>query len=245
MSLFRLVAAVLMFALIAPGEAAHAMTVSPTQVELISAGSHSRGQITVVNNSSVPLPVEAVIQSVSLDEMGMPKPVKTSDEFLVMPPQALIAPGATQNFRVQWLGDPMLAASQSYLLYMNQIPVKLPQGKSGVQIVMSMGVIINVAPPQGAPSLQIVDTGVTTDKQGKRHPTLTVQNPSKVHALLPQSTIRLTAAGWSTTLTPGMLNETIGIGLVQPGKRRKFVLPVELPAGVGSVRASLEMIQKR
>lgn len=245
MSLTRIVAALSMLGLITASEGVHALSISPTQVELVSAGSHNRAQITVINTSSEPLPVEAVIQSISLDETGVAKPVKATDEFLVMPPQALIAPGATQNFRIQWLGDPMLGSSQSYMLYMNQIPIKLPQGRSGVQVVMSMGVMINVAPPQGAPALQVVDTGVATDRHGKRRPTLTVQNPSKVHALLPQSTIRLAAGGWSSTLTPGLLSETIGIGLVQPGKRRKFVLPVELPAGVANVQVSLEMVQKR
>ena len=110
---------------------------------------------------------------------------------------------------------------------------------------MSLGVMVNVAPPTGEPSLKVVTTGVTTDKSGRRHPTVTLQNPGKVHALLPQATVRLSGAGWSETLTPARLSETLGSGLVQPGKRRKFVLPVDLPAGVGSVQASLELGPRR
>lgn len=220
---------------------AQAMTVSPMQVEMISAGKYSHAQVSVVNTSDQPLPVEAVIQRLTLDEAGRPKTSKAGEEFLVMPPQAMIPPGATQNFRVQWLGDPMMAQSQSFLLYMNQIPVKLPAGKSGVQVVMSMGVMINVAPPQGTTSMKVVQTGIATDKNGKRFPTITVENTSTIHALLPQATINLVSGNWSSTLTPRSIGDRIGIGLVQPGKRRKFTLPVELPASVSNIQASLEL----
>lgn len=223
------------------GSTAQAMTVSPMQVEMISAGKSSHGQVSVVNNSDKPLPVEAVIQRLTLDEAGKPVTSKAGEEFLVMPPQALIPPGATQNFRVQWLGDPMMAKSESFILYMNQIPVKMPEGQSGVQVVMSMGVMINVAPASGTPAMNIVATGVTTDKAGKRFPTITVENVSNVHALLPNATINLASGSWSTALKPRSIGDKVGIGLVQPGKRRKFTLPVELPANVQTVQASLEM----
>lgn len=237
----RSLASLFALAFLVPASAAMAMTVTPMQVEMTSTGSRSNAQVTVVNNSDRPLPVEAVIQRATLDESGIPKGIPAGEEFLIMPPQALIAPGATQKFRVQWLGDPMIARSESYLLFMNQIPVKLPKGSSGVQLVMSMGVMINVAPAQGAPALQVIGTGITTDKSGKRRPTITVQNPSNVHALLPRSTIQLSSGDWSSTLTPRQLSERVGIGLVQPGKRRRFILPVDLPPGVNSVQASLEM----
>ncbi len=232
--------AILVALAVAAASAASAMTVTPTHVELISAGSGNRAMISVVNNGSQPLPIEAIMMRATLDEAGVPKTTKADDDFLIMPPQALIAPGATQNFRIQWLGDPMLDTSQSYLLYLSQIPVKLPATRSAVQVVMSIGVMINVGPPRGLPSLQVIETGVTTDRQGKRHPTLTVLNPSKVHALLPQSTIRLSAGNWSTSIASGLLKERVGIGLVEPGHRRKFILPVDLPPGVGSIQAQLD-----
>ena len=220
---------------------ARAMTVAPMQVEMASIGTRSHAQVSVVNNSDQPLPIEAVIQRLNYDEAGRPKTSKAGEEFLVMPPQALIPPGATQNFRVQWLGDPMLRQSQSFLLYMNQIPVKLQPGKSGVQVVMSMGVVVNVAPAEGTPDLRVVATGIAADKAGNRVPTITVENTSNVHALLPEAAIHLSAPNWSQTLPSRSIGDHIGIGLVMPGKRRKFALPVPLPAGVVSVDASLEM----
>jgi hypothetical protein len=152
----------------------------------------------------------------------------------------MIPPGATQNFRIQWLGEPALASSQSFYIFFNQVPLKTTPGRAALQVVMSMGVMVNVAPPQGAPDLQVVGTGIATDAHGKRHPTITVQNQSNVHGLLPQSTVRVVAGDWSETLTPGLLSDTLGSGLVKPGHRRKFVLPVDVPQSVTAVRASLE-----
>ncbi len=146
---------------------------------------------------------------------------------------------------MQWVGEPVIAESQSFLLSMNQIPVKLPAGQSAVQVVMSFGVVINVAPPQGVPALNLVAAGVAKSKDGKRHPTITVENPSNIHALLPQSSIKLSGGGWSYDFEPLELSEKVGIGLVQPGHKRRFVLPVDLPANVTSVQASLDFKPKR
>lgn len=222
-----------------------AMSVTPIQVEMLSAGG-PRAQVTVTNDAKEPLPVEVVLERLTLDENGGRKTAKAGDNFLVFPPQAMIAPGSSQVFRLQWVGEPEVAESQSFLMSVNQVPVKLPKGQSAVQIVMSFGVVVNVAPPKGSPALRIVESGVTTDKRtGKRHPTVTLENPSKVHALLPDGTLRLTGGGWSHTMGPREIGEKVGIGLVQPGKKRKFVLPVELPGNVASVQVALDYKPKR
>lgn len=238
MSLPRVSIVVLFFACCSWATVADAMTVTPTQIEMTSTGRGSRSAISVVNGSAGSLAVELVVKRASLDEAGVPKTSPAGDEFLIMPPQALIAPGATQNFRIQWLGEPMLAKSESFLVYVNQIPVKLPKRTAGVQVVFGMGVMINVAPPRGTPILEVVKNGVVMDAHGVRHPAITLFNPGTVHALLPQSTIRLSSGTWSETVSGGQLSE-LGIGLVQPGHRRRFVLPVALPPSVSEVQATI------
>jgi fimbrial chaperone protein len=190
------------------------------------------------------VPVELAIERVTLDERGQRKSSKAGESFLVFPPQALIAPGATQVFRLQWVGEPQLARSESYMVYVNQIPVRLQNVRHAVQIVSSMGVVVNVAPPSGTPDLKLVGTSVVTEK-GKRLPTITVENPTNVHALLPESRIVLTSGTWSRTIEPNEISTKVGIGLVEPGKRRRFVLPFDLPPGVGQITASVEFKPSR
>lgn len=223
---------------------AAAMSVSPTQVEMTSVGKTSQARIVVVNNSAQPLPVEATMKRANLNEAGVAQTTDASDDFLVMPAQALIPPGASQVFRIQWLGEPLLAASQSYLLYMNQLPVKFSKSDSRLQVVFSMAAMINVAPPQGESKLRVVEAGVAIDAAGNRRPKLTVENTSNVHALLPRTTIRIAGGSWSETLTPGLLSQNIGIGLVQPGRRRAFILPANVPPGVSRLQVELQDTQK-
>ena len=224
---------------------ARAMSVTPVHSEMTSAGNQSRSQVTVTNTGTAPMPVETGLQRVHLDENGERKMSVAGDEFLVFPPQAIIPPGGTQVFRLQWVGEPMLAESQSYMFNVSQVPVKFPKGTSKVQVVMNFGVIINVAGNTGAPSLKVTNTSITTDKQGKRRVVMTVENPTKTHALLPEGKISLAGGSWQGSLSPTELSEKIGIGLVQPGKRRKFVLPIDVPANVTTVQASLDYKPKR
>lgn len=218
---------------------AQALSVSPTHIELTSAGRGGRSQIVVKNDNRTPMPVEVSIERFTLDENGERQSVEAGEDFLVFPIQAIIPAGGTQVFRIQWVGEPMLDESQSFIVTIAQIPVRLPKGRSGVQVAVSFGALVNVAPPRGQPQLDLIAATVVTDRSGRRFPMLTVQNPSRVHALLTKSTLQLGGEDWSMTILPGELQQMIGIGLVQPGKRRKFVLPVPLPAHANQVRASL------
>jgi fimbrial chaperone protein len=224
---------------------AHAMSVSPIHVEMTSVGSAGRAQITVSNESANALPVETGIGRLILTEDGTNKSTAANDEFLIFPPQAIIPPGGAQVFRVQWVGDPQIKESQSYMMTVSQVPIKLPANQSAVQVVMSFGVMINVAPPQGRSDLQVAGAGTAIDKTGKRHPTVTIANNSHVHGLLQDSVLRVSAGTWSKTYQPNDIAQRVGIGLVQPGKRRKFVLPDQLPANASTVLATIEYRGKR
>ena len=220
-------------------EDAVAMSVSPTQIELKSAGSKSRSSVVVRNTSAVALPVEAVMKELVIDRNGKSQGDRVSNDFLIFPPQTLIPPGASQVFRLTWVGEPVLPKSQSFLLTLQQIPVKLARAPNQVQVVMAFGVVINVAPPRGQPQLKLVESGVTRNNRGEINPVITVYNPSPVHALLPDATIRLSGRGWAKTLTSSFLDQKVGIGLVQPGARRRFVLPVPVPPQAGKLSAEI------
>ncbi len=226
--------------LLVPVASAKAMSVTPIVIDMSTAGNTRTAQISVVNDGAKPLPVEIVVSQIELDEKGEMTSKAAGDEFLIFPPQAMVPAGATQNFRIQWVGDPAIKTSQSYIFSVNQVPVKMPEGKSGVQVVFNFATIVNISPPGGSSSISLVSTGVGKDDKGKTRPEVTVKNPGNVHAKLTEATIKLSAGSWSETLTPEKLRQSMGVGLVQPGKTRKFMLPADLPDGVTQVTASIE-----
>ena len=220
--------------------AANAMSVSPLVLDMSTTGTSSHEQLSVLNDAASALPVEIVVSRLELSENGEMITKPAGDEFLVFPPQALVKPGGTQNFRIQWVGDPNIPTSQSYVFSVNQVPVKMSKGQSGVQIVFNFATIVNVTPPGGRSEISLVAAGVGKDDKGKLRPEVTVKNPGNINAKLTDATIRLSSGSWSETLEPDELRQAMGLGLVQPGKTRRFALPVDLPNGVKQVTASID-----
>jgi fimbrial chaperone protein len=122
----------------------------------------------------------------------------------------------------------------------NQVPVKMPAGKNGVQVVFNFATIVNIAPLVGKADINLVKAGIGKDEKGKMRPELTVRNPGNIHAKLTDATIKLSGGNWSQTLAPELLRQIVGVGLVQPGKTRRFLLPVDVPDGVSQMTASID-----
>ena len=87
-----------------------------------------------------------------------------------------MAPREPHSARVQWVGEPQIRGSQSYILSINQVPVKMATRQSGVQVVFNFATVVNVAPPGGKSAISVVSAGVGKDENGKPRPTLTVRN---------------------------------------------------------------------
>ena len=89
-------------------QAADAMTVQPVVIDLQTSGRQMTQVVTVENTFANPLPVELRVEELTFDENGVHSSGTQSDDLLVFPPQALIQPGQTQTFRIQYVGDPAL-----------------------------------------------------------------------------------------------------------------------------------------
>jgi P pilus assembly chaperone PapD len=241
---FRIIAAILL--VVFTVSTAMAMSVSPLSLDMTTSGKNSHGQLTVINNGAKPLPVEIVVSKLDLGKKGemITKP-GGSEEFLIFPPQAIVKPGGTQVFRLQWVGDPTIPTARSYVFSVNQVPVKMPKGKSGVQVVFNFATVVNVAPLNGSADIVLIGTGVGKDDKGKRHPALTVKNPGNLHAKFTDATVRVSAGSWSKTFTPQKLKAAMGMGLLQPGKTRRFLLPVDMPVGVQRINAKIDYTFKK
>jgi len=217
-----------------------AMSVSPVYLDMVSAGPRSRADIRVVNRSSRPLPVETVVSRITYRGNGEKTARRNEADFLVLPMQAMIPANGRQIFKVQWLGEPLIEESREYQISINQLPVAEPGEGKSVQIVMNMTVVVTVAPPEGQPALELVNSSTNTGSDGKRVPVITVRNPSKVHARFPDATLRLRGGDWQTELSPGTLEGMLGIGAVMPGQTRSFQIPLPLPETVETLRAKLD-----
>ncbi len=218
------------------GQAA-AMTVEPMSLDMAAGGKAARHSIKVSNPGAKPLPVEITTARLELGPNGEQTTRPSTEDFLIYPAQAMIPPGASQVFRVQWIGDPGIEKSQTYRFSISQVPVKLPEGVSGIQIVMNFAVTVNVAPLQGTSDIVVTSAAPVAGQNGKRLAAVTVRNSGNIHALLQKSSIRLSGGSWSAEMSPGEIAQKVGLGIVQPGKERRFVLPVEVPGNISKIDA--------
>ena len=219
---------------------ASAMSVTPLALEMSESEPGNKATLRVHNDGAAPIPVEINVSRLMLDEKGESRAELVAGKFSIFPPQAAIAPGGTQSFQVRWLGGPGLQASESFLFSVNQLPIAFDSTKSGVQIVFNFSVLVNVSPAQSRAAVQLVSTSIVAKK-----PVIIVENSGSRFAMIGSATVVLTSGGWSKTLSGDQLREVLGgIGLVQPGKRRRFTLGMDIPPNISRFDAQVRLERK-
>lgn len=244
----RLKHALTMFcAAIAPVQVAQAMTVQPVVIDMQTAGRQMSSVITVENTFATPLPVELSVQELELTPDGVKQTGTDPGDLMIFPPQAIIEPGQTQTFRLQYVGDPALAKSKHYYITVAQLPVKLPEGQSAIQILYNFQVLVSVAPAGVKPQIIIQGAEIGKNADGKPVPVITVANDSVAHGYLANGRLRVVqkdSAGkqvFTKSMSGAEIQQSMGFGLIGGGQVRKVTVPVELPSAEGSVEASFSL----
>jgi fimbrial chaperone protein len=241
------VAAAMMMALMTLAAPANvsAMTVQPVVLDLKTSGRGVSATVTVQNSFTTPLPVELTVQALDFDENGVVQTGKDPGDLLVFPPQALIQPGQTQAFRIQWVGDPTLEKSHHYYVTVAQLPVQLPEGQSAIQILYNFQVLVNVAATTGGPRIDIASATIGKNDKGQPVPQIVVRNQGNSYGYLSRTRIHIVykdATGKQTfnkVMTPEEIQQEVGFGLIGPDVTRKVLLPVVLPGADGQVSVEL------
>jgi fimbrial chaperone protein len=219
---------------------ANAMSVEPMVLDLASVGKQSTASLKVSNPSVSPLPVEINISRMEIGKDGQPIYKPAAEDFLIYPPQANIPAGAAQTFRIQWIGSPELAKSATYRFSVSQIPLRMAKGQSGIQVTMSFGVVVSVSPLQAKAAVSVGSATAAKDKDGKSAVALNVKNAGNKQAYMRRAGLRLSAGNWSTKLSAYEVEQKVGLGIVQPGKERIFLIPLDVPPGVTQISATLD-----
>lgn len=105
---------------------AQAVIISPAVVEM-NTDKSAVSQFTFTNTSSEKLPLEVGVFKLKFDKDGAYSTHWVSnDNLLVFPPATVLAPGAKQTFRVQWLAETPPKQSLSYFIRFSQLTLTEP-----------------------------------------------------------------------------------------------------------------------
>lgn len=232
---------------------AWAMRVSPMVAELSTSGAGSSARIEVGNVGSTALPFETAITRLTFTEDGEILETPADEDFLVFPPQGVVAVGGRQMVRVQWVGAPDLDVSQAYYLSVRQLPIAQEPvasesgGAIAVTVLYNMKALLVVAPPGAEPDVKVVsalpaliETAAVPASEGveakpaavEQGVEVTVTNTGQRYALMSGASwlIEGTAKDGSPyrrqALAGNELSAVIGVGYLAPaGGRRTFILP--------------------
>lgn len=229
-------------------EKSFAFSISPMLIDMKPTGSQSRSVVTVTSSSPQPMPVRASVSELIIDADGKTRSIINNKDFIIFPPQAIIAPRGKQSFRVQWRGQPNLSQGKTYELVVAQVLAKdnRPQDdkketKLQLQIAMAFGAIINMPAATGKPNPVVQSSRMTRNRQGKPVLETVISNSSNQNFMLVQADSTVTILGannqpiWTRTYKPDDIMRNFGLGMVQPNKSRRMQIPLpELPANLAS-----------
>lgn len=204
-----------------------ALLVRPIIVEMSTVGSDANTTIEVVNDRNTPVTVELTVAKLTVPERGaVETEADEGDDFLIFPPQAIIAPGGRQNFRVRWVGDPQIDQTQLFMFTTSELPVDIPEGTTGVQLYYAVQSVVAVSPPGAKAEVTVsrVERSQNGDEQGLL---VSFANLGAKHAFISNAQLELRAGGWRKVFTEQELSGAFGLGLVPAAGSRTMFLPVE------------------
>ena len=255
MQMLSLPVAVMAFSLLL-SPIAEAMRLAPMVAEMSTTGAGATARIEVGNVGSRAMPFETSITRVEMDSEGRITETPGDDDFLVFPPQGLVAVNGRQVVRVQWVGPP-LEQTRAYYLAVKQLPVEIDplaipdsQSSIAVNVLYTMKSLLLVSPqgvtpdvnvtsvtftevmppePQIDPSLAVTEQPTPVAVPGVK---VEVTNQGGRHAMMSGATWNIegtTVSGepYSRRLTGTEVSQMVGVGYVPAGGgRRVFDLPL-------------------
>ncbi len=231
----------LMLALVsAPAQAAR---ISPMIVEVEPIGRGSIARVELTNDGQAEFPIEAQMFRGVISETGELELIPADEDFLLFPAQRVIAPRSQQVFRVQYIGEPELAASEIYYMQIRQLPVTLSPDQSQVQVLVNFNVLVNVIPEGAAPEPvvesirpvvreDVAGIEVRVSNHGTRYFTAGTRSWEISGTAEDGSELRF-------GLAPEEVSRLIGVGVVAPERARIFFIPTQKPLVEGTIRANL------
>jgi fimbrial chaperone protein len=201
--------------------AAQAYEVRPIRALLDLNRGEMASTLSVTNTRETDLPVEVRVYLRTFDEDGAATLEEADDDWIVFPPQALIASGASQGVRFQYVGDIEIAESRNYVVQIEEVPAT-PEGFSGLIFAYNVGASVHLR-AQGS-THQVSLEGYELDDE---HLVLELRNAGNDYSRLSDHTLVVTHAGGRLTLSGADLNAVLDNPVLPPNALRRIRISLE------------------
>jgi fimbrial chaperone protein len=165
-----------------------------------------------------------------------------TEDFIVVPEQAVVPARGVQTVRVQWVGEPSPQKELAYRIIAEQVPVAFTQRPRGgaVQVIVRYVGSIYVVPKGAQPDVKVESAANRPGPDGKPRLELTLVNSGSAHAIIDEPVLSLVVNGKKRDLKEGELPALAGLNVL-PDSRRRVVMPWPADLPVGAVEAALTL----
>lgn len=241
----RIVASAMLSAMILASPV-QAYDLSPLVIQLEPSGPGAASSVLITNSHTVPIAIEVQLFERTQKSDGSDVLTPDDGEIVVVPPQMVIAPGASQSVRVQWTGDPRPEKELAYRLVTNHLPIDFEKKKTGdrtidVKVQYRYEAALYIAPPGAKPLAAVTAASLAQDSDGKSVLELRIANSGTRRAILREPSVVLKAQpGGATVTLSGESAKPLSNLNILAGAERIVRLP--WPDGLprGPVTASLQ-----
>ena len=238
-------------ALLASGIPATALNVQPVIIDLLSSGRRTSTVLTLQNTFSPTVPVELTARRLDVVDGELRETDVEAEDLLVFPAQSTVEPGQSQAFRIQWVGDPEIQASQHFFVTVAQLPVVLPENQNAIQVLYNFKVLVSVGAPGAVSALAVQSVAIETGEDGVGRPVLMVSNSGNTYGYVGKNRLTLVQRAPNgdeilrESWEPEQLQQLMGLGLVPSGATRRLPINIRLPQPNGAVTVELTPVQDR
>ena len=175
----------------AAAEAA-AFTFSPMSTTIAPSGAQSVMTYKVTNDSQQQIAVAIKVMTRDINQLGVEINEPSDSTFLIFPSRIVLAPGSTQNVKIQYRGQVNLQAEAAYRVIAEQLPIDFSKAtSSGVNIMLKYIAALYVTPAKVTPDIKIFSI-IGIKKNDVVGLEITLKNDGTRHSLLSHSLIRIT-----------------------------------------------------
>lgn len=219
--------------------AAQAYEVGPMRIFLDLGAGQTSSVFTIRNVRDADLPVEMNVYRRLVSEDGEQELAPADEDFVIFPPQVLVGGLENQAIRFQYVGDPAITESVSYVIQVEEVPV-VPDDFTGVVFAYNFGVSVYVRAPGARDS--IVFSDVARDGEAL---TFSVRNNGADYNFLSLHGLAVESDRGRTTLTADEIAARAGNPIIPPHSTRRFTLSLEGLDAANLPESGLSLTQVR
>ncbi|MFC3580047.1 fimbria/pilus periplasmic chaperone [Sphingomonas hylomeconis] len=234
------------------GGSATAYDLKPMVIQIKASGAGSAATAIITNTHPVPIAIEIRAYKREQQSDGTERLTPEDSDIILTPPQMVIAPKASQSFKIQWVGDPKPYRELAYRIVTDQLPIQLSKTSrndrtADITMKYRYEMALYVQPEGMKPAADIVSVEPAAGPEGRRQLAVRVRSSGGMRAVLDKPVLQLRGAdNRPITLEGDAVKELIGLNIL-PGVERvvRIAAPDGLPAGKLTGSLSTEYIVLR